>query len=83
MGVFNRLQKVFKETFNDTSADIDLEMSREGINTIYGWDSIKHVELMYMIENEFNIEFSLEELQNMKTIRDMLNTIKGHLNVSE
>jgi len=81
--VLDRLQKVFRETFNDTGVDVDLDMSRHGINTIYGWDSIKHVELMYTIENEFDINFSLEELQNMKTIEDMLNAIKRHLNANE
>ena len=83
MKVVDKLQKIFKETFNDTGVDVDLSMSRHGINTIYGWDSIKHVELMYTIESEFDINFSLEELQNMKTIEDILNTIKGHLNADE
>ena len=83
MNVFDRLQKVFRETFNDTGTDVDLAMARHGISTIYGWDSIKHVELMYTIESEFDIDFSLEELQNMKTIEDILNTVKRHLNVSE
>ena len=55
MSVFERLQGVFKETFNDTGTNVDLKMSRDGISTIYGWDSIKHVELMYTIENEFDI----------------------------
>ena len=83
MDVFNRLQKVFRETFNDTGIDVDLEMSRDGISTIYGWDSIKHVELMYKIESEFDIDFSLEDLQGMKTIGDMLSTVKERLDVTK
>ena len=83
MSAFNRLQKVFRDTFNDTGIDVDLEMSRDGISTIYGWDSIKHVELMCKIENEFNIDFSLEDLQEMKTIGDMLTTVKERLHAGE
>ena len=83
MSVFERLQGVFKETFNDTGTNVDLKMSRDGISTIYGGDSIKHVELMYTIENEFDINFSLEELQSMKTIEDILHTIEGHLNAAK
>jgi acyl carrier protein len=80
---FDRLQKVFRDTFNDTGIDVDLGMSRDGISTIYGWDSIKHVELMYKIENEFNIDFSLEDLQEMKTIGDMLTTVRERLDAGE
>ena len=83
MDTFDRLQKIFRETFNDTGADVDLNMSSDGINSVYGWDSIKHVELIFMIENEFDIKFSLEELQSMKTIKEILDTIKRHLSVSK
>jgi acyl carrier protein len=54
-------------------------MSREGTNTIDGWDSIRHVELLYAIEEEFNITFSLKELQDIKTAQDMLDTIARHV----
>ena len=83
MSAFDKLQKIFRETFNDTGIDVDLDMSRDGISTIYGWDSIKHVELMYTIESEFDIDFSLEDLQEMKTIGDMLNTVKERLSASK
>ena len=83
MNTHDRLQKVFREIFNNTDSDVDLDMSNEGISSIYGLDSIKHVELILTIESEFDINFSLDELQSMKTIREILNTIEGHLSVSK
>ena len=82
MSTFSILQQVFKESFGDDSLKISLEDSRENPGQIEGWDSLKNVELLHCIEQKFEIRLTLQELQDMNSIGDMMQIIKSKLDVS-
>lgn len=50
------------------------ESSRE---TVEYWDSLKHIELILAIEEEFNILFTDEQIAKILNIGDMIEIIKG------
>ncbi len=40
------------------------------------WDSLKHIELILMLEDEFNIRFSTEEVNAIRSLDDIVEKIK-------
>ena len=67
--VFERLNKVFRDVFDDdditvtettTSADID------------DWDSLEHINLVAAVEQEFGMKFTMGQVVTMKNVGEMV-----------
>ena len=54
----------------------DLEIPR---NEIPEWNSLVHVEVIFSCEDQFEIEFSLDELPSLTTINALVLSISGKL----
>jgi acyl carrier protein len=68
MDTHQRLERVFKDTFNDESLTLrDEMMSRD----IPGWDSVAHINLMFGIESAFGMQFVGNELAELKNIGEL------------
>jgi len=70
-----------KDKLENILVDI-LEVERESINgtmspdNVGTWDSMNNLKLITMIEGEFEVEFSMDEIESMVDvagIKDMLN----------
>lgn len=70
--VFERLNKVFQDVFDDdditvtettTSADID------------DWDSLEHINLVAAVEQEFGMKFTMGQVVTMKNVGEMVDII--------
>lgn len=46
-------------------------------NTV-GWDSLKHIEIMFAVEEELNIQFSEEELAELRSVAQIVAAIAAH-----
>ncbi len=64
----DRLTKVFQEVFDRPSLKIKDEFDAESIP---GWDSLMHINLIVAIEEEFGISFSTAEIAGFKCIGDV------------
>ena len=65
-------QEIFRDIFDDQTLVIYEDMSPDNIAT---WDSLRHINLLIAIQNEFKIKFDLTDLyylKNVKTIVDLL-----------
>ena len=49
-------------------------------NTVAGWDSLTHPELISEIEEKLEIEFDFRELAGIKNIADMVHLTDSKLN---
>jgi acyl carrier protein len=58
MSLDSRLQGVFREVFDDPALVLSDDLSPV---THADWDSVRHVELLIAIEEEFEIKFSTGE----------------------
>jgi len=58
MSLDTRLQSVFREVFDDNSLTLSGDFSPA---THADWDSVRHVELLIAMEEEFGIKFTTEE----------------------
>jgi acyl carrier protein len=74
--VFEKVQGVFRNTFKNESLLLEESMP---INEIDGWTSLVHMMLVADLADVFSIKFRLNDLNNMKTVGDMLDTILNKL----
>ena len=70
--VYAKLLSVFQDVFDDRRIIIN----DETVSTdIVGWDSLSHIQLIASIQDEFDIEFSIEEAANLKNVGEMVDVI--------
>ena len=55
----NKLEEIFRETFDDETISLNDEMSADDIEN---WDSLNHVKLILACEETFNIKFETQKL---------------------
>jgi len=67
------LKKLMASTFEVSENEISEDCTMDMIDS---WDSLKHIELMAMIEDDFEIVLETEEMIEMTSFQSILNTIK-------
>lgn len=70
------LQEVFRTAFS-SEVNINENTSKENLPE---WDSINHLNLVVELEDRFNIQFSPEEIESMKSIVTLQDIIQRKLN---
>jgi acyl carrier protein len=73
--VQEKLYSILKKLFN-TNIEITNATTANDINS---WDSLNHIILIKKIEDEFNMEFDLFDMIELKTVGDMVNYIKSRV----
>ena len=72
----NRIKKVISEVLDIDVNSINDDTSPE---TVESWDSLKQMNLIVALEEEFNIEFSDEDLENLLNFKLVVLTISEKL----
>lgn len=76
MEIREKLQKVFRDIFDDESIELFDAMTADDIED---WDSLMHVNLIVGIEQEFNIKFTIEEVMKVKNVGEFIIMIKDKM----
>jgi len=58
----NKLEQILVDILGVKQASINDDMSPDTVDT---WDSMNNLKLITMIEGEFEIEFSMDEIEEM------------------
>lgn len=69
-----RINKIFKIVFNKENLTITEQTCP---NDIEGWDSLPHVRLLTLLEEEFNVKFDINQIISMETVGDIVRVIDG------
>ena len=70
--VYIKLLPVFKDVFDDRR----IKLSDQTISTdIVGWDSLMHIQLIAATQDEFTIEFGVEEAANFQNVGELVDLI--------
>jgi acyl carrier protein len=69
-----RIKQVMSNVFN---LDINSINSMSSPDNIENWDSLKHMNLVIALEEEFKVEFDDEEIADSMNYALILNIIKG------
>jgi len=71
-----KVQQLFKSAMGD---EVEVDMNTEK-DMIRDWDSINHLNLIVELESEFNLGLSMEEIEKLSSVRqivDLINSRKG------
>lgn len=71
--IYERLNDLFKDFFDDDSIEIDESTTAEDIED---WDSLNHITLIDAVESEFGVRFTMGEVSSMKNVGEMACIIK-------
>lgn len=70
--IYDRLNEVFIEVFDDDSIYIDENTTSDDIED---WDSLEHISLINAVEREFGLKFKMNEVSTMKNVGEMVQII--------
>lgn len=74
VGVRSEVKSLFASVFNYTG-DISLATSRKDVPK---WDSLQHVALVAAIEQQFGISLSMDEMVEIRSVKDIGNILDRH-----
>ena len=67
--LLDRIRRVAADVLETSVDKITLDSSPETIDT---WDSVHHLNLVLALEQEFDLQFEPEEIDQMKDVRHIL-----------
>lgn len=75
--VFERLNKVFQDVFDDDSIEVTETTTSDDIDD---WDSFEHINLVCAVEDEFSFKIPMGKVITMKNVGEMVDIIMemGH-----
>tara|TARA_B100001287_G_scaffold276708_1_gene288856 strand:- start:5140 stop:5379 length:240 start_codon:yes stop_codon:yes gene_type:complete len=74
--IFKKIKMIFSDILRCDEADINENSSADEIDQ---WDSLAHIKLILEIERQFDIKFSLGELQNLKNIKGLISLVESKI----
>ena len=70
--VFERLNKVFREVFDDDEIIVIESTTAKDIDD---WDSLMHITLVSEVEDAFDIHFEMKDVTKMQNVGEMVDKI--------
>lgn len=70
--VFEKLNRIFRDNFDDDEICLTDETSAEDIED---WDSLEQINLVVAIQDAFGIKFNIDEVNAMKNVGEMADAI--------
>jgi acyl carrier protein len=72
--IHTRLQAVFIEVFDDEQLPFADALDRESLEA---WDSLGHIRLVSAIEEAFDVTFTLDEIETMTSVAQIVAALAG------
>lgn len=79
MSVPDQIRTIASDIFGIPSDKITAVSTPETIET---WDSIQHLNLVLALEEKFGLQLSPEEIEQIKSIGDVIKLVEGKLQVA-
>ena len=74
--VFETLNEVFQDVFDDMSIEVDEHTTSDDIDE---WDSLEHINLIASVEQEFGVKFNMGQVNTMKNVGEMVDIILSQI----
>jgi len=71
--ILARVQDIFRAELDDDNLAVALDTRQKDLKA---WDSLAHIRLVSGIESEFDIQFSLAEIEQINSVRQFVDLIK-------
>ena len=70
--VYEQLTRVFWDVFDNEDITINDNTTADDIDE---WDSMEYINLIMAVEEEFSIKFTMEQVNGMKNVGEMVGLI--------
>lgn len=70
--IFDAVQEIFRDNFDDESLEITRTTSAEDIED---WDSLEQINLLTAMEKKFGLKFKLDDVRGLANVGDLLDLI--------
>jgi acyl carrier protein len=74
MTTVNRLATVFEKAFGFDPQQFSVQLAPEEVPN---WDSIGHMNLVASLEQEFNLQFEVDEIMEMSSAQKILDIMRA------
>jgi acyl carrier protein len=74
--IIEKLTAIFHDVFSDNTIVLRDDMTASDVEN---WDSLTHMFMITKVEEVFGIKFKLRELNKLKNVGDLCNTIAEKL----
>ena len=71
--ILKRVEEIFREELAQPNLVLADETTAEDVD---GWDSLSHVQLVAVMEDDFGIEFSSREILSWDNVGDLIDSIQ-------
>ena len=72
----DRLTNIFRTLFNNSEIQLRDDLTARDVD---GWDSLNHVNLMILIEEEFGVRFTTNEVATLQNVGELKKLLGGKL----
>ena len=72
-----RIRQIAASVLRVSPARLDAAASPDTIET---WDSLRHLNLVLALEEDFDLRFTVEDVGRMRTLGEMVKLIQSRLN---
>jgi acyl carrier protein len=71
--ILKRVEEIFREELGQSELVLTDETTADDVE---GWDSLSHVQLVAVMEDDFGIEFSSREILSWDNVGDLIDSIQ-------
>ncbi len=75
--VFKDLTEIFWDVFDDEDIELTDDTTADDIED---WDSLEQINLIVACEKHFKVKFDMAEIQKLKNVGEMVDTIMAKVN---
>ena len=75
--LLKEVQQIFKLAMGN---DVDVDISTEK-DMVLQWDSLNHLNLVVELENSFDLGLSMQEIEELDSVRDIIELINSRKSV--
>ena len=68
-----RLTPIFRDVFADNALVVTDNLTA---NDVKKWDSLSHINMIYAVEKQFGVRFSIKDVRSMKNVGELIALIK-------
>ena len=71
----------FQAAVKEFFPTVDLTKENLGVGSIPEWDSMAHFNFLLFLEEKFSVRFTMEEISELKTLRQIKKALEGRSSV--
>lgn len=71
--ILEKVNEILRDIFEDDTLVITEETTAKDVE---GWDSLRHITIIENVEDEFDMRFTMMQVNGMKNVGEMLDIIE-------